>query len=84
MLYFKYDGTKMYIINSTILYEWDLSTAWDISTATRAHNGFGYSSFCDQPRGLYIKADGTKMWVPDKTWDHIFGFTLDPRLAPAE
>ena len=77
-VFFKYDGTKMYNINSTTLYEWDLSTAWDISTATVTHGGWGYGSFCDQPRGLYIKGDGTKMWVADKTWDHIFGFTLNP------
>ena len=83
-IFFKYDGTKMYHMNSGTLYEWNLSTAWDISTATVAHGGYTYTAFCDQPRGLFLKADGTKMWVSDRSFDHIFGFTLDPRLAPAD
>ena len=31
---FKPDGTKMYVLDTTIVFEYSLSTAWDLSTAS--------------------------------------------------
>ena len=80
-LFFKTDGTKMYVTNrsTTTLYEFALSTAWDVSTATAAHGGWSYRFFSSSPRGIFFKGDGTKLWVSDQSADIIYGFTLSPR-----
>jgi DNA-binding beta-propeller fold protein YncE len=63
-LRFKPDGTKMYVIGSTgdDVNEYDLSTAWDISTASYLQN-FSVSSQFSLPFALDFKTDGTKMYV---------------------
>jgi len=63
-LAFKSDGTKMYVVGSTndTVFEYDLSTAWDVSTAT--YNSV--SLVVNQssiPTGIDFKTDGTKMYV---------------------
>jgi len=80
-LFFKTDGAKMYVTNraSTTLYEFALSTAWDVSTAAVVHGGWNYKFFADSPRGIFFKSDGTKLWVSDQAADVIYGFTLSPR-----
>jgi len=80
-LFFKTDGAKMYVTNraTTTLYEFALSTAWDVSTATVAHGGWGYRFFSNSPRGIFFKNDGTKLWVSDQSLDTVHGFTLSPR-----
>ena len=63
-LFFKPDGTKMYVVGATgdDINEYDLSTAWDVSTATYLQN-FSVSAQETVPTGLFFKADGTKMYV---------------------
>lgn len=77
-LSFKSDGTKMYVANrgNNNLYEFNLSTAWDVSTATPAHGGWSYGFFVSSFRGLFFKDDGTKFWAVDNAYDIIYGFTL--------
>jgi len=63
-LFFKPDGTKMYIIGSTgqDVNEYDLSTAWDISTASFLQL-FSVAAQESVPLGIFFKPDGTKMYV---------------------
>jgi WD40 repeat protein len=63
-LAFNNDGTKMYIvgISSDSVHEYDLSTAWDISTASFSQS-FSVSAQDLFPRGLRFNADGTKMYI---------------------
>ena len=63
-LSFKSDGTKMYFVGNTndAVYEYNLSTAWDISTASYSQN-FSINSQITDPQGLSFKPDGTKMYV---------------------
>lgn len=63
-LAFKSDGTKMYIVgtvNDTV-FEYDLSTAWDVSTATYNSVSFVVNQ-SSAPTGIDFKSDGTKMYV---------------------
>jgi DNA-binding beta-propeller fold protein YncE len=78
---FKTDGTKMYVVGraTSTLYEYNLSTAWDISTATIVHGGFGYKFFAESMRNFFFKPDGTKFWSIDSTYDVIYGFQMSPR-----
>ena len=61
---FKPDGTKMYISGSAgdDINEYNLSTAWDISTAVYSQL-FSVSSQDTSPRGIAFKPDGLKMYV---------------------
>ena len=63
-VFFKPDGTKMYMVGTVgkDVDEYDLSTAWDISTATYSQL-FSLSSQILTPRGIFFKPDGTKMYV---------------------
>lgn len=76
-LSFKSDGTKMYVIgqgNKTV-YEYSLSTAWDVSTASYVQ-GFSTNAQDTAPGGLYFKPDGTKMYVVGTTNDAIYEYSL--------
>jgi DNA-binding beta-propeller fold protein YncE len=61
---FKPDGTKMYVTGDTNdrVYEYDLGTAWDISTAVFLQF-FSVSVMTNTPSDLTFKPDGTKMYV---------------------
>ena len=76
-LFFKPDGTKMYVSGNTgdDISEYSLSTAWDISTASY-NQSFDVSSQGNQPTGLFFKTDGTKMYVSDNNDDEINEYNL--------
>jgi DNA-binding beta-propeller fold protein YncE len=76
-LFFKDDGTKMYIIGTVgdAVYEYDLSTAWDISTASYSQN-FSVSAKASYPEGLFFKDDGTKMYITDYNEGVIWSYDL--------
>ena len=61
---FKSDGTKMYILGQQYGYisEYDLSTAWDATTASYLQN-FQVSGTTGTPKGMFFKPDGTKVFV---------------------
>ena len=63
-VFFKPDGTKMYVVGfvGDDINEYNLSTAWNISTATYVQN-FSVASQDTQPVGIFFKPDGTKMYV---------------------
>jgi len=78
-LFFKSDGMSFYIsdLDSETIYQYNCSTAWDISTASYASKSFSVSSQSTDPRGLWFKPDGTKMYVgPSGTTDAIFQYSL--------
>ena len=63
-IFFKPDGTKMYVIGSSgeDVNEYDLSTAWDVSSASYLQN-FSVAAQEATPTGIFFKPDGTKMYV---------------------
>jgi DNA-binding beta-propeller fold protein YncE len=76
-VYFKPDGTKMYVTGSSgdDINEYNLSTAWDVSTASYSRN-FSVSSQSLVPRAVHFKYDGTKMYVADQTTNKVFQYSL--------
>jgi len=77
-LFFKFDGTKMYIIGGAgdEVNGYDLSTAWDISTASFVQN-FSVSDRGEGlPHGLSFKDDGTKMFIVGTQKDRVFTYSL--------
>jgi len=72
-------GTKLYTQDSgnEDLYQFTLSTAYDISTATYASKTFSYSANTPaSDAGIFMSTDGTKMWISDTAADEIDYYTL--------
>jgi DNA-binding beta-propeller fold protein YncE len=76
-LFFKPDGTKMYVIGSAgdDVNEYDLSTAWDITTASYLQN-FSVAAQETNPTGIFFKPDGTKMYVIGTAGDDVNEYDL--------
>lgn len=74
---FSSDGTKMYIVGSSnaSVYQYALSTAWDIATASYVQN-FSVSSQEGIPRGIAFKGDGTKMYISGQLDDEVNEYSL--------
>jgi DNA-binding beta-propeller fold protein YncE len=76
-LFFKPDGTKMYVAGSSgdDVNEYDLSTDWDITTASYLQN-FYFGAQETTPTGLFFKPDGTKMYVIGTVGDDVNEYDL--------
>ena len=75
---FKIDGLIMYIVgtvNGTV-YQYTLSTPWDISTATFASKSKDVTPEDTDPQGLTFSVDGTKMYISGATNDTVFQYTV--------
>jgi hypothetical protein len=67
---FKPDGTKLYVtgIGSDAVYQYTLSTAWDISTASYDSVSFSVSAYETTPSDIKFKPDGTRMYVSGRNY----------------
>ena len=79
-LFFKPDGLKLYTIgrNHNNVNEYDLSTAWDISTTIFRHS-FSISLQTTQPFNLFFSSDGAFMYVVDIANKSIFLYNLSTK-----
>lgn len=76
-LYFSPSGDKVWTIgtiNQTV-YQYSLSTAWDISTASYDSVSFSVSSQDTGPKALFYKSDGSKLYVLGATNDNIYQYS---------
>jgi 6-phosphogluconolactonase (cycloisomerase 2 family) len=76
-VFFKPDGTKMYVVGfiGDDINEYNLSTAWDISTASYLQN-FSVTTQDTSPSNLFFKPDGTKMYVVGASGDDVNEYDL--------
>jgi sugar lactone lactonase YvrE len=74
---FTSDGSRMFIIGNTgdDVNVYNLTTPWDISTSAFV-NVFSVSGQESAPQGIYIKPDGTKMYIVGSTNDTVFQYTV--------
>lgn len=78
-IFFKPDGTKMYMMGGAndSVYEFTLSTAWDVSTLSLNSSAtFSVNSYESSPTDVFFKDDGTTMYVIGNLGDEINEFTL--------
>jgi len=79
-VFFKDDGYKMYIVGSTTdkVYEYDLSPAWDVSSASLSQSLQlqSTSPFLTSPLGLWFKPDGRVMYITDSGYHSIYQYQL--------
>jgi DNA-binding beta-propeller fold protein YncE len=75
---FKDDGTKMYVLSNTndAIYQYSLSTAWNISSATYDSVSFSVTSQEATPQGMFFGDSGTKLYVTGTTNRTVYQYTL--------
>ena len=75
---FNSDGTKMFILgyNSDSVYEYNLSTGFDLSTATYSGTSFDVSSQAGAPFGLEFGGGGTKMFIVGSNSNSVYEYNL--------
>jgi len=81
---FNTDGTKMFLVGGTkdYVYQWSLSTGFDVSTADYDGNTERFDVFLNaatgdgQPRQMTFNTDGTKMFVVGNSADEINEYDL--------
>jgi 6-phosphogluconolactonase (cycloisomerase 2 family) len=75
---FSEDGTKVYLVagGSDSIYQYNLSTAWDISTGTYSGNSVDVSGQDTSPTDLYIDSSGTRLYLVGGISRGLFSYTL--------
>jgi hypothetical protein len=81
---FSSDGTRMLLLgnNSDAVFQYALSTAWNLSTASYDSVSFSVASQESQPTGMTFSADGTKMYVCGFTNDTVYQYSTGS-IVPA-
>jgi len=76
--YFKPDGSKLYFYgaNTGVVYEWNLSTPWLITTAVYSGSSFTTVSQDNQVYGMFFKPDGTKMYIVGAQYSSVREYNL--------
>ena len=75
---FSPDGTKAYIvgIDTNTVYQYTLSTAWDVSTGSYASKSMSVGTEDGNPFGVAFSADGTKAYIVGIATDTVYQYTL--------
>lgn len=75
---FNSDGTKMYVIGTTAdaVYQYSLSTGFDLSTASYDSVSFSFSSQENNAHGISLSADGSKMYISGTQNPTIYQYGL--------
>jgi sugar lactone lactonase YvrE len=73
---FNTDGTVMIILDITTdkVYEYNLSTGFDLSTASYADSSFSVNAQDATPLGLAFNDDGFKMYIAGSATDYIYQY----------
>ena len=76
-LFFKSDGTKMYVLSNTNdnVYEYVLTTAWDVTTAALSST-FYVGAQDTVPTGLFFKPDGNTMYIVGDDSNSVYAYDL--------
>ena len=77
-LFFNSDGTKMWIVgdDNDSIFEYTLTTGFDVSTASYASVSFSVTSQDTSPMGAAFNSDGTKLFVVGLQNDSVYEYTV--------
>ena len=77
-MFIRADGLKLYVVGDTnnTVYQYTLSVAWDISTASYDTVSFSVNSEAGTASGVYFSSDGARMYVLDETGDTVYQYDL--------
>ena len=76
-LAFNSNGTKMYFVGvaGDAVYQYSLSTAFDLSTASYDSVSFSVSSQETDPTGVTFSSDGSKMYICGSSTDTVYQYS---------
>ena len=76
-IYLTSDGLKLFLVGAAndSVYQYTLSTAWDITTASFV-NSFSTASQDTSPRTVFFKPDGTQMYIMGNANKTVFQYAL--------
>ena len=79
------DGTKFYTLenNADTVFQYNLSTAFDLSTGSYASVSFSVSSQDSEPVSVAFNDDGTKMYIGGSANNSVFQYTLSSAFNPS-
>jgi sugar lactone lactonase YvrE len=75
---FNNDGTKLYMvgIGTQAVYQYSLSTSFDLSTASYNSVSFSVISQDNSPRGVVFNTSGTKMYMVGAATGNVYQYSL--------
>lgn len=75
---FSADGLNMYVVDlgSATVFQYPLSTAWDLSTAGSSSASFSVSSEESSPCGLNFRVDGSVLYVVGFATDRVYQYPV--------
>ncbi len=75
-IHFNSSGTQVFVQDTiaTDIKQYDLTTAWDISSGSYANKNFDLSNEMGFPRGLAFDPDATKMYAVGNTNDTVYQY----------
>ena len=77
---FNSDGTKMYIMGTgvgiSVVYQYTLSTGWDVSTATYANRSKDTAIEDGSGEGIFFSSDDAKMYISGEDNDTVYQYEM--------
>ena len=75
---FNGDGTRMFVAGNQTskVYQYDLGTAFDLSTASFASSSFDVSSEASSLQGVEFSGDGSRMFVVGDSTDRVYQYDI--------
>jgi DNA-binding beta-propeller fold protein YncE len=76
---FNPDGTRMLVVGSAsdAVHEYSLSTAWNVTTASFVRSA-SIAAQDGNPRGLFVRSDGARMYITGIDGDSLYEYRLSP------
>lgn len=77
-MFFKPDGLSVYIarLSTATVFQYDLTTAWDLSTASYASKSYNPTEVSTELRDVLFNSTGTKMYALSSTNDAVYQYSL--------
>lgn len=71
-------GTRFYVVGTTnkTIYQYTLTTGFNLATASYANKSFSVNTQDSAPQSLFIKPDGTKIYVSGEANDRVYEYNL--------
>lgn len=77
-LFFRSNGLSMYLVgvNADSIYQYTLTNSWEVTSSSYASKSFSVATEQNQPRGMFIRSDGLKMYVVGTSGSKITEYNL--------
>lgn len=73
---FKSDGSKMYVLSTSEVYQYSLGTAWTVTSAAYDSVSLNLGLEDSDCQGLDFSKDGSKMFIAGSEHDRVYSYSL--------